>query len=137
MTTLATESRVLTNRLQSEQAQELLENGVTGAEVRVQGSAHPVPPELMSLLKHVVRAVAEGRSLTISTVPEDLTTVMAARMIGVSRPTLMKMIAQGELPSHKVGSHTRLKSADVFAFLDARQVERREAFEDLRNLLDD
>ena len=88
------------------------------------------------LLQQVLEAVAAGREISISTVPVELTTSTAADLIGVSRPTLMKMVARGELSAHKVGSHTRLTSRDVFEFIRARQDRRRTAFDQLRDLLD-
>lgn len=97
----------------------------------------PLPPEIGRLLQEVLTAVAEGSTVTVSTVPAELTTVTAASLIGVSRPTLMKMVRSGRLPAHKVGTHTRLMSADVFAFIRERQREQRAAFDELRDLLDD
>lgn len=96
-----------------------------------------VPHDLGVLLQQVLTAIAAGSTLTVSAIPAELTTSSAANLIGVSRPTLMKMIAAGELPAHKVGSHTRLQSGDVFDFLRARRERQRAAFDALRDLLDD
>lgn len=95
-----------------------------------------VPPQMLQLLRRVLESVAEGQSLTITSIPEELTTSHAANMLGISRPTLMKLVRDGELPAHKVGTHTRLKSADVLAFRREQQAARRKAFEELRDLLD-
>jgi excisionase family DNA binding protein len=70
-------------------------------------------------------------------VPEDVTTTTAAKLLGVSRPTLMKMIAGGDLPSHKVGTHARLKADQVLAFKRARLARQRKAFDELLDLEDD
>lgn len=59
---------------------------------------------------------------------------MAAKMLGTSRPTLMKLIAEQKLPAHKVGSHTRLPAAVVLAFRKDRRDEQRRAFGELRKL---
>src|SRR5215207_2174450 len=66
-------------------------------------AAQPLPPELGQLLQQVLQAVA-------------------------SRPTLMKMIGDGGIPAHKVGTHTRLLSEDVIAAKKARRARERAAF---------
>ena len=98
------------------------------------GSSVTMPTELSSLLTKILQAFAEGRTVTVSTMPEDVTTTTAATMLGVSRPTLMKMVANGDIASHKVGSHTRLKSTDVQEFKRARLARQRAAFEELLEL---
>lgn len=46
----------------------------------------------------------------------------------------MKLIAAGEISSHKVGSHARVKTADVVAFRKLRLERQRAAFEEFRAL---
>ncbi|XVX20405.1 helix-turn-helix domain-containing protein [Actinomycetota bacterium] len=104
---------------------------------QVEDETTPLPPELGRLLQEVLQSVASGSTLTIGAIPPELTTASAASLIGVSRPTLMRMIKDGDLPSHKVGSHTRVKASDVFAFLQARHERQTAAFNELRELLDD
>ncbi len=72
--------------------------------------------------------------MTLMSTPEELTTTAAADMLGVSRPTLMKLIEAGEIRSHKVGSHSRLRSADVLELRTKRAAARKIAFEKLREL---
>lgn len=40
----------------------------------------------------------------------------------------MKMVKEGHIASHRVGTHHRLKSEDVFAELKARRARERAAF---------
>jgi len=47
---------------------------------------------------------------------------------------LMKLIRSGEVPAHKVGTHHRLKAADVMAFKRERLARQRQALDDLRAL---
>ncbi|MFC7403538.1 helix-turn-helix domain-containing protein [Georgenia alba] len=96
--------------------------------------ARPVPVELAQLLARVVETVAKGGAVTIETMPSELTTTAAAGMLGISRPTLMKMVDRGEVPAHKVGSHTRLRTDDVLAAKRRRLDEQRRAFEALRQM---
>ncbi|MBD3943551.1 excisionase family DNA-binding protein [Microbacterium sp. NEAU-LLC] len=90
-------------------------------------------PDLSELLIQVLTGLARG-PVSVSALPEELTTTVAAELIGVSRPTLMKMVRDGVLPAHQVGSHTRLRTEDVLALRKTRARERREAFEALLRL---
>ena len=97
------------------------------------GSPVEMPPELSSFLLHVLRGLARGR-VAVATLPEELTTTVAAQLVGVSRPTLMKLVRSGALPSRQVGTHTRLATGDVLALRRTRARDRREALDALRDL---
>lgn len=90
-----------------------------------------LPVDLSAFLMGVVQQVASGEAIGVQSLPEELTTTTAAQRLGVSRPTLMKMIRRGDLEAYKVGSHTRLKTSTVLGFARARQDARREALEQL------
>ena len=80
------------------------------------------------LLQTVLQAMASGATITVMTTPAEITTSTAAAMLGVSRPTVIKMIRDGALPAHKVGSHTRLLTDDVVVAKRARRERERAAF---------
>ncbi|TDV54946.1 excisionase family DNA binding protein [Actinophytocola oryzae] len=101
------------------------------------GAAVPVPDELSALIAHVVQAVALEHTVTVNAMPEELTTTAAAQLLGLSRPTLMRKVNAGEIPSHKVGSHTRLRTVDVLKERQARRQRQLAAFNELRSLEDD
>ncbi|MCW3767961.1 helix-turn-helix domain-containing protein [Paenarthrobacter sp. PAE-2] len=101
------------------------------------GETVEVPAELTALLGKVVEAMGRGATITIGTLPKELTTTTAAKMLGISRPTLMQLIAKNELPAHKVGSHTRVFTQDVHNYRDARAVMRRQGLDELRAFEDE
>lgn len=133
--------RLLTSDRDAVLAREVLDdldgNGDTLRVEREGEAGKEVPDEIRRLLQRVLRSVADGESLTIMTTPEVLTTSGAAVLLGISRPTLMKMVRAGEIPSHRVGTHTRLRSVDVLRFRRGQQERRRAAFDEFRTLLDD
>ena len=98
--------------------------------------AQALPPELSQLIRRVLEAIATGQTVTLQTLPEELSTTTAARELGISRPTLMKMIHNGEIAAHKVGSHHRLKRDDVRAVRRAQLARQREALDELLQLED-
>lgn len=79
----------------------------------IDGKEVALGANLSQLIAHVIEGAANRGSITVRTMPEEISTTVAAQELGISRPTLMKMIRAGEIPSHNVGSHTRLRYADV------------------------
>lgn len=95
-----------------------------------------IPSDLGKLLQQILRMAASGQSISISQITQDLTSVEAAKMLGMSRPTLLKLAAQGEIEFHKVGSHSRFTRKDIRAFQEKRLKDRRRAFDELREFED-
>ena len=98
------------------------------------GQMMPMLPALAGLMREVIDGVSRGSTITIQPLSRELTTTAAAKMLGISRPTLMKLIAEQKLSAYKVGSHTRLSVADVLAFRKDRRAEQQHAFDELRKL---
>ncbi|MFC6009957.1 helix-turn-helix domain-containing protein [Nocardia lasii] len=92
-----------------------------------------VPAELAEILAKVVRTVAAGGTVTIGSMPDELTTSSAADLLGISRPTLMKLVREGQIAAHKVGTHTRLATTDVLAYQDRLRQRQRAALQELRD----
>ncbi|HRW19252.1 MAG TPA: excisionase family DNA-binding protein [Dermatophilaceae bacterium] len=129
--------RVLTTEREAEQARSVLDDlrGPEGAlsVERAGRRVAPLPPEVGRILQQVLDVMAAGGTVTVGMIPDEVTTSTAAGMLGVSRPTLMKMIKEGSIPSHKVGTHHRLKAEDVRAARRARRARERAAFDALRD----
>lgn len=95
------------------------------------GQEIELPAELSKALIFALRGMTQG-NVSMRAIPDELTTSTAASILGISRPTLMKMIEANEIPTTKVGSHHRLNAHDVFALRDHRKQARRKAFGELR-----
>ncbi|SDI79019.1 DNA binding domain-containing protein, excisionase family [Arthrobacter subterraneus] len=98
------------------------------------GEVVTLPENLNDLLQTVLRLAASGREIGLTHRSKALTSVEAAQMLGISRPTLIKMVAAGEIPSHKVGSHNRFLRADLEQFAERRADAERAAFNAFRDL---
>ncbi|MGB4777415.1 excisionase family DNA-binding protein [Microbacterium sp.] len=84
--------------------------------------------QLHAILKQVVEALSRGRSISILTRDQEISTQQAAEILGVSRPTVVRLIDEGELNAHVPGAVRRkLRLADVLAFREELR-ERRNRF---------
>jgi excisionase family DNA binding protein len=102
----------------------------TSVSVAVEGQ-DPVqlPRQIERALAIMLREAAEGHTVAVVTIgQEDLTTTQAARLLGVSRPHVVKLIDSGFLQAHRAGTARRVRAADVAAY--KRVVEERHAILD-------
>jgi excisionase family DNA binding protein len=98
------------------------------------GEEIELPAPAFEALKAVVAGMAHGLTMTLIPHGRELTTQQAADLLNVSRPYLIKLLEQGVIPHHKVGTHRRLNIADVLEYRRTRAQERRAALEELTEL---
>jgi len=96
-----------------------------------------LPPEVFEVLRDVVDAMAQGQAVTIAPVHQRLTTQEAADLLGVSRPTVVKLLESGEIPFEQPGRHRRVRLADVLAYRERASVERRAALDQMVEIADE
>ena len=63
-----------------------------------------------------------------------LTVEEAADILNVSRPYLVRMMEQGEIPHHKVGRHRRVRYQDLMDYKTAMDIKRSSALDELSAL---
>lgn len=98
------------------------------------GTEQVLPQNLQKVLLDAMISLAGNGGVTIGQVPEDLSSTVAADLLGVSRPTLLKWARAGEIESFSVGSHTRFKRDVVMDKKEQRAKMRKNAFAELRAL---
>ncbi len=96
------------------------------------GRPVPLSRDVQRLISQVLASVAQRGEVTISRIPEELTSTVAAELLGISRPTLMKWAKEGRIATHKRGTHTRFKRGDVLQLKRQRAEERVKAFQEWR-----
>ena len=88
------------------------------------GDQVEIPEEVHRVLRQVVDALAHGLAVTVAPQSTTLTTQQAADLLGVTRPTVVKILDQGGVPFTRVGTHRRLLLANVLAFRERRRAEQ-------------
>ncbi|WP_427005693.1 helix-turn-helix domain-containing protein [Pseudarthrobacter sp. H2] len=99
--------------------------------VDAEGNATEIPPEVYEALVQVTEALSSGRGVTVVPTDSQLTTQQAAEHLGISRPTLIKLLEQGRIPFSKVGRHRRILLKDLVAYEASARAERRRALDEL------
>jgi excisionase family DNA binding protein len=112
----------------------LVKGGEDGASLRLVtsgGEEVDVPPALFGLLVSVAEELGRGNGVSVLPLHRQLTTSEAAQLLNVSRPHVISLLERGDLPFEKVGTHRRVRLADVLAYRAAQDRRRREAVEDI------
>jgi excisionase family DNA binding protein len=114
-----------------ESIRELL-NGPAGVALLGENNeALELPDRLRAVLRDVVDAMHRGQAITLAPVGQRLTTQEAADLLGVSRPTLIKLLQAGKIPFETPGRHRRVRLADLLTYQAVRREEQRRALQDL------
>ncbi|WP_420097627.1 excisionase family DNA-binding protein [Brevibacterium sediminis] len=81
--------------------------------------------ELFDVLKRAAEGLRKGQSVSLLRRDQEITTQQAADLLGLSRPTIVKLIDEGELEANVPGSVRRkLRLVDVVAYRDRLHIER-------------
>src|SRR3546814_6595386 len=81
--------------------------------------------------------MAQGQAVTVAPVHQRLTTQEAADLLGISRPTVVKLLESGEIPFEQPGRHRRVRLADVLAYRERASAARRAALDRMVELADE
>ena len=106
---------------QTEYRIQLLENG----------QVLTVPAAAMRLLVYVLSEMANGNAVTVIPVHAELSTQQAADLLNVSRPFLVRLLEDGKIPFHKVGTHRRVRCSDLVEYKNRIDTQRLKALDEL------
>ena len=95
------------------------------------GSTVQLPRSAVEGLLDLLAGAADGDEVTVVRSPREVTTQQAATILNVSRPTVVKLIDDGLVPSRKVGSHRRVPLADLLVYRDEMISRRRAALDQM------
>ncbi|SCL19689.1 DNA binding domain-containing protein, excisionase family [Micromonospora rhizosphaerae] len=101
------------------------------------GDQVELPAELYAALRQVVEALQRGLAVTVAPRTLTLTTQQAADLLGVSRPTVVKLLDEGKIPFERVGTHRRVLLPDLLAYREQRRADQYAALEATSVSVDD
>src|SRR5215813_3814230 len=85
-----------------------------------------MPASLLAIMQSVLVALAEGGDTLLLKSDAEISPEKAAEILGISRPLVYQRMDSGRLAFRQVGTHRRIRIADVAAL---KQVEdRRRSF---------
>lgn len=93
-----------------------------------------IPLKALKLLTTILKAMGEGKPISIVPIAAEMTTQAAAEYLGCSRPHLVKLLEEGKIPYTKIGKHRRVKFEDMANFKEAMKKEQEKLLKGLMKL---
>lgn len=115
---------------QVELLRQMMETG-RAALVGPKGQRREIPEDVYQLFLRVLGHLQRGQGVSIVPHNKQLTTQAAADILGVSRQYCVRLLEDGKIPFHKVGTHRRVRLVDLLAFKEQRDRGRRKAITDM------
>lgn len=101
------------------------------------GDRVELPAEVYRVLRQVVEALRHGYAVTVAPLAQTLTTQQAADLLGVSRPTVIKLLDEGRIRFERVGTHRRIMLRDLLDYREQRRAAQYAALDATAVDLDD
>ena len=86
-----------------------------------------LPPAISRLMLDLLLSIGKGEAVTLVPFGVELSTQQAADMLDVSRPFLVKLIENKQIPHYKIGTHRRVRAEDLLAYKQRRDRMRNDA----------
>jgi excisionase family DNA binding protein len=143
MATTSTSQRVLSaspdEQPELTKVVDLLAHVDTGGERKTRlvgpdGESIVLPAPAFEALKAVVTGMAQGMAMTLIPSGRELTTQEAADLLRISRPSVIRLLEDGAIPFHKVGTHRRINVEDILKYRAERNEQRRAALRELTEI---
>jgi len=73
-------------------------------------------PKVFDLFYTMLSQISQGKTISILSTDTEISTQQAADYLKVSRPHVVKLLENNEIPYKKVGSHRRILLADLILY---------------------
>jgi len=93
-----------------------------------------IPANIFRTMIKMLVEMGNGNAVAVVPVSAELTTQQAANLLNVSRPHLIKLLNQKEIPFRMVGTHRKLTARDVLNYRDQTVHARRAALTEMVEL---
>lgn len=101
---------------------------VTRDEARIEAT---IPAAALEMIVEMLAHMSQGNAVTFIPTGHELTTQEAAHFLNVSRPYLIKLLENDEIPFYKVGRHRRVKFEDLKNYKAQRDSEQSKLLDEM------
>lgn len=95
------------------------------------GRRMEIPAPLFDALQQIAITLANGQGVTVAPRDQLLTTQEAADFLGVSRPTLVRLLKDGEIAHQMRGRHRRVRLYDIVEYQVRARRERKRVLDEM------
>jgi excisionase family DNA binding protein len=92
-----------------------------------------IPLSALKLLSDILKAMSQGKLISIVPIAAEVTTQAAAEMLGCSRPHIVKLLEDGKIVFTKVGKHRRIKFDDIMSYKKRLKEQQKQNITDIMN----
>jgi excisionase family DNA binding protein len=90
-----------------------------------------LPVAALRLLMQALAKMGEGHAVRLMPVVTELSTFEAADLLNVSRPHAIKLMDEGKIPFHRVGTHRRVLLQDLLDYKRRDDEKRHQILDEL------
>lgn len=105
------------------------------AEIEIEETSEKIkiPLSALKLLGDILKAMGQGKLISVVPIAAEVTTQAAAEILGCSRPHLVKLLEDGKIAFTKVGKHRRIKFDDIIRYKKQMKEQQKQNIIDIMN----
>ncbi len=90
-----------------------------------------IPVRALNLLGDILKAMSQGKIISLVPIATEVTTQKAAEILGCSRPFFVKLLEEGKINHTKIGRHRRIRFEDVLQYKQKMKEEQKQHIIDI------
>lgn len=94
-----------------------------------EGRRTEIPAAMVDVLRQVADSLSQGLGVAVAPLNAMMTTQEAADFLGISRPTLVRILERGDLPMERPGRHRYVRLSDLLAYQEQLRTVREQALD--------
>ena len=102
-------------------------------EIEETGEKIKIPISALQFLGDILKAMGQGKLISLVPIATEVTTQAAAEMLGCSRPHVIKLLEEGQIAFTKVGKHRRIKFEDIMKYKKYMKEKQKQHLIDIMN----
>jgi excisionase family DNA binding protein len=84
-----------------------------------------IPVRALQLLAKILKETGQGKQVSVVPIANEITTQLAAEIVGCSRPHIISLLESGEISYTKIGKHRRIKYQDIIDYKIKMKAQQR------------